>query len=116
MRASSISLRSEKALAERRETDRVPVRVSDDEVTSSPGLVLQRLREGHAGGAVLGVKSIGVFNLDERRDEAIAVLGAEPQHRLVHKLEVHTGAIARHRSVERRLAVEEIDRKPERVA
>src|SRR5262245_9105086 len=98
------------------ETDRVAVGVADDEGVAAPALLLEALRQRHAGGDVLREQRANVVDLDERHDEALTVLDADGEHRLVDELQMQGGAVARDRSVERRIAVEEVDREAERVA
>src|SRR5262245_44630689 len=98
------------------EADRVPVGVPDDEVVSSPRFLLQTLGEGHAARNVLREERCNVRDLDKRHDERLAVLGTRLDHGIVDELEMETGAISRDRSVERRIAVEEVNRESERLA
>src|SRR5215831_8952847 len=74
---------------------------------------LQPLREGDARRYVLDEERLHILNLDERHVDALAILR---EHRLVDKLEVHARSITRHRPVEWRLAVQEINRESKRVA
>src|SRR5688500_2719387 len=93
----------------RDEADAVAVRGPDDEVASSPRLLLELLVERRASRHVLGVERFHVLDLDEGGDESIPVLRASSEHGLVHEFEMYTGTVARYGAVERRLAVQEVD-------
>ena len=77
-----------------------------------PRLLLELLVERRAGRHVLGVERFHVLDLDEGGDESVAVLRANSEHGLVHEFEMYTGTVARHGAVERRVAVQEVDREP----
>src|SRR5918996_2823158 len=97
------------------EADAVAVRVADDEVAPAPRLLLELLVERRASGHVLGVERFHVLDLDEGGDESIPVLRTNNEHGLVHEFEMYTGTVARHGTVERRVAVQEIDRETQSI-
>lgn len=75
-------------------TDRVPVRVTDDEGVATPWFLLELLIKSRARFDVFGVKRFYILYFYESVDEGALILSANREDRLMHELQVKTGSVA----------------------
>src|SRR5215217_3871157 len=95
------------------ERDQVPVRVLDDEILGPPGLLLQGLVQGRAGGAELEVEWLDWLDRDVGRQQVLPFADLAVEDGAVGVAQVEAGAVAPHLRVEGRLAIGEGDREAE---
>jgi hypothetical protein len=100
-----------------READAVSVRIEHKKRRCAPGFFPQRLSKVDTSSSVLREKTLDVIDLNKGRQQAIlSFANAGSEDRLVDEPEVESGGASTHGAVERRIAVQEIDRKAELVA
>ena len=83
------------------------------EIRSAPGLLGRRLRKRRASLCEFSEQALDVGDLDPGQDQGSLARREFGEVRLMNAAEVQASLAARHRAVERRCAVKEVDRKPQ---
>src|SRR5690348_708287 len=97
------------------EVQSVAVRIADREGGTPPGLFFQTAVHLDARRQIFGEQALDVLDVDERREQAFLLDDSGDERRLVHEAQMQSRATARHRAIERRITVQEVDAETELV-